>query len=49
MKKAYEGVSVSSRTESITKYRPTFGIARCEATQRVLAAKLTRLTNKIAT
>jgi hypothetical protein len=39
----YEGVSKSFRTESITKYTLTFGI-----TQRVMAAKLTRLTHKIA-
>jgi hypothetical protein len=44
----YEGASKSFRTESITKYKLTFGIARSEATQRVMAAKLTRLTHKIA-
>jgi hypothetical protein len=31
-----------------TKYMLTFGITRWEATQRVMAAKLTRLTHKIA-
>jgi hypothetical protein len=36
------------RTESITKYTLTFGTARWEATQRVMAEKLTRLTHKIA-
>jgi hypothetical protein len=44
----YEGVSKSFRTESITKYALTFGITRWEATQRVMAAKLSRLTHKIA-
>jgi hypothetical protein len=44
----YEGISKSFRTESITKYTLTFGITRWEATQRVMAAKLTRLTHKIA-
>jgi hypothetical protein len=44
----YEGVSKSIRTESITKHTLTFGITRWEATQRVMAAKLTRLTHKIA-
>jgi hypothetical protein len=34
--------------ESITKYTLTFGITRSEATQRVMAAILTRLTHKIA-
>jgi hypothetical protein len=42
------GVSKSFRTESITKYALTFGVTRSEATQRVMAAKLTRLTHKIA-
>jgi hypothetical protein len=42
----YEGISKSFRTESITK---TIIIkTRWEATQRVMAAKLTRLTHKIA-
>jgi hypothetical protein len=45
---SYESVSKSFRTESITKYMLTFGIARWEATQRVMAAKLTRLIHKIA-
>jgi hypothetical protein len=44
---AYEGVSKSFRTESITIYTPIFGITRCEAIQRVMAAKFTRLTHKI--
>jgi hypothetical protein len=44
----YEVVSKSFRTESITKYTLTFGITRWEATQRVMTAKLTRLTHKIA-
>jgi hypothetical protein len=44
----HEGVSKSFRTESITKYTLTFGITRWEATQRVMAAKLTRLNHKIA-
>jgi hypothetical protein len=35
----YEGVSKSFRTESITKYTLTFGIARWEATQRVYGGK----------
>jgi hypothetical protein len=45
---AYEGVSKSFRTESVTRYMLTFGITRCEATQRVMAAKLTTLAHKIA-
>jgi hypothetical protein len=44
----YEGVSKSFRIESITKYMLTFGITHWEATQRVMAAKLTRLPHKIA-
>jgi hypothetical protein len=32
----------------MTKYTLTFGIIRREVTQRVMAAKLTRLTHKIA-
>jgi hypothetical protein len=44
----YSGVSKSFRTESITKYMLTFGTTRWEATQRVVAAKLTRLTHKMA-
>jgi hypothetical protein len=43
-----EGVSKSFRTQSITKYTFTFGITRSEATQKVMAAKLTILTHKIA-
>jgi hypothetical protein len=43
----YEGVSKSFRTESITKYMLTFGITRWEATQGVMAAKLTGLTHRI--
>jgi hypothetical protein len=42
----YEGVSKSFRTESITKSTTTIN-TRWEATQRVMAAKLTRLTHKI--
>jgi hypothetical protein len=45
---AYDGISKSFRTESITKYMLTFGITRWEVTQRVMAVKLTRLTHKIA-
>jgi hypothetical protein len=44
----YEGVSKSFRTESITKYTLTTINTRWEATQRVMAAKLARLTHKIA-
>jgi hypothetical protein len=43
----YEGVSKSFRTESITKWTTTIN-THWEATQRVMAAKLTRLTHKIA-
>jgi hypothetical protein len=43
-----EGGSKSFRTESITKYMLTFGITRWETTQKVMAAKLTRVTHKIA-
>jgi hypothetical protein len=42
--RAYEGVSKSFRTESITKYKLTTINTRWEATQGVMAAKLTRLT-----
>jgi hypothetical protein len=45
---AYEGVSRSFRTESIRKYMLTIINTRWEATQRVMAAKLTRLAHKIA-
>jgi len=44
----YEGVSKSFRTESIKKYILTFGITRSSPLQRVMEAKLTRLTHKIA-
>jgi hypothetical protein len=44
----YEGVSKSFWTESITKYTLTTINTRWEATQRVMAAKVTRLTHKIA-
>jgi hypothetical protein len=44
----YEGVSKSFRTESITKYMLTAINTRWEATRGVMAAKLTRLTHKIA-
>jgi hypothetical protein len=44
----YEGVSKSFRTESITKYTLTKINTRWEATQRVMAAKLTRLAHKLA-
>jgi hypothetical protein len=43
----YEGVSKSFRTESITKSTTTTN-TRWEVTHRFLAAKLTRLTHKIA-
>jgi hypothetical protein len=44
----YGGVSKSFWTDSITKCTLTFGITSWEATQGVMAAKLTRLTHKIA-
>jgi hypothetical protein len=46
----YEGVSKSSQTELITKSTTTTTTTntRWEATQRVMAAKLTRLTHNIA-
>jgi hypothetical protein len=44
----YVGVSKSFRTESITKYMLTTINTRWEATKRVMATKLTRLTHKIA-
>jgi hypothetical protein len=44
----YDGVSKSFRTDSIKKYMLTFGITRSEATQKVMAAKCTRPTHKIA-
>jgi hypothetical protein len=40
----YEGVSKRFRTKSIMKYTLTFDITRWEATQSVMATKLTRLT-----
>jgi hypothetical protein len=43
-----EDVSKSFQTESITKYRLTTINTRRETKQRVIAAKLTRLTHKIA-
>jgi hypothetical protein len=43
-----EGVSKSFRTESIRKYKLTTTSTLWEATQRVMAAKLTRMTYKIA-
>jgi hypothetical protein len=43
----YEGVSKSLRTESIKKSATTINI-RWEVTQRVMAAKLIRLTHKTA-
>jgi hypothetical protein len=45
---SYEDVSKSFRTEWLTKYTPTTTNTRWEATQRVMAAKLARLTHKIA-
>jgi hypothetical protein len=44
----YEGVSKISRTELITKCTLTTINTLWEATQRVMAVKLTRLTHKIA-
>jgi hypothetical protein len=44
----YGGVSKSFRTESITKYTLATINTRREATQRVMAAEFTRLTDKIA-
>jgi hypothetical protein len=44
----YESVFKSFRTESIKKYTLTTINTRWEATQRVMVAKLTRLTHKIA-
>jgi hypothetical protein len=41
----YEGVSKSFRTESIEKYTLTTINTRSEATKRVMAAKLSRLTH----
>jgi len=44
----YEGVTKSFWTESLTKYALATMNTRWEATQRVLAAKLTRLAHRIA-
>jgi hypothetical protein len=44
----YEGVSKSFRTESIKKYTLTTINTSREVTQRVMTAKLTRMTHKIA-
>jgi hypothetical protein len=44
----HEGVSKSPRTESIMKHTLTTINTRWEATKRFMAAKLTRLTHKIA-
>jgi len=44
----YENVSKSFRTESIMTYKLTTIKTRWEATKRVMVAKLTRLTHKIA-
>jgi hypothetical protein len=44
----YKGVSKSFRTQSLTKYTLTTINTRWEAAQRVMAAKLTTLTHKIA-
>jgi hypothetical protein len=46
--RVYKGVSKSFRTESIKKYTLTFGVTRWEATKKVMAAKLTSLTHRIA-
>jgi hypothetical protein len=46
--KTCEGVSKSFRTESITKYTLTTINTRWEATQSVMATKLTRPAHKIA-
>jgi hypothetical protein len=45
---SYKGVSKSFRTESITKYMLTTINTRSEATQRIMVAKLTRVTHKMA-
>jgi hypothetical protein len=44
----YDGVSKSFRTDDNEINAFAFGITRWEATQKVMAAKLTRLTHKIA-
>jgi len=43
----YEGISKSFRTEPIAKYTLTKINTYWEATQRVMAAKLTRLTHEV--
>jgi len=43
----YEGISKSFRTDSITKYTLTTMNTSSEATQKLMAAKLTRLTHKM--
>jgi hypothetical protein len=43
-----ESISKSFRTQSIAKNMLNFGTAHREAAQRVMAAKLTRLTHKMA-
>jgi hypothetical protein len=48
LQETYEGVIESFRTASITKYMLTKINTRWEASQSVMAAKLTRLTHKIA-
>jgi len=45
---SYEGVSEIFQTESITKQTTTNTNTLTEATQRVMAAKFTRLTHRIA-
>jgi hypothetical protein len=47
--KEHESVFKCFRTESITKYTLTTVNTRWEATQRVMAAKLTRLTHNMVT
>jgi len=47
MPKCSGEVSKSFQTKPITKYAPATINTRSEATQRVMAAKLTRLTHKI--
>jgi hypothetical protein len=46
--RVYEYVSKSFWTDPVTKFMLTFGITHWEATQRVMATRLTRLTHKIA-
>jgi hypothetical protein len=47
LKRQYEGVSKSFRTEYKTKYMLTFDITCCCPLQRVMVAKLTKLSHKI--